>query len=502
MLKELVRERLVAAAEEIFGLFERTMASYEEQLCRAREESERHRRQLQAVCKCQVVLQLQDIQELIGGQEEVPPQLQLGGFSSEHSHPPSVLNKVVAPELPNVKVENIKSEEDGAYVSKLSLRCDSVEGYDNKDERPSGTQPGEPPQEKLSAPPSDSNDSEEPAESGADGEVAKMEPGNSVWSDDEVKALLAIYSTESAQRGLDGSQRNIKIFAKISSHLEKAGIYHSGKQCREKIKKLKQDYKRIKNHNNQSGAKRKTGKWYETLDVILGHRPAYSGNATTKDPSAELLRSLIQKENNPPSLLLEEQNRSLLANPIPVACSTQCRLPETPMALSSNSMPPLSDNRQPASENPVAISYNSLPPQSASTSRLTSENPVVMSCHSLPPQSASTSQLTSATTHQLPVRPDIQIISQHRPAASTLCHPRPAKRRKTDTLLACVQELSASDTDHQWHKDAQFDRMMQLFEDQTQQVGKDFAESTRQQTILMEGLLDIMNRIANRHEKP
>ncbi|XP_061528757.1 uncharacterized protein LOC133400289 isoform X2 [Phycodurus eques] len=50
MLKALVRKRLIAAADEIFGLFERTIASYEEQLCRAREENEGQRRQLQEVC--------------------------------------------------------------------------------------------------------------------------------------------------------------------------------------------------------------------------------------------------------------------------------------------------------------------------------------------------------------------------------------------------------------------------------------------------------------------
>lgn len=56
MLKDLVRERLVAAADEIFGLFEKTIAAYEEQLRRATEETERHRRQLEAVCPPQMVI--------------------------------------------------------------------------------------------------------------------------------------------------------------------------------------------------------------------------------------------------------------------------------------------------------------------------------------------------------------------------------------------------------------------------------------------------------------
>ncbi|XP_054628567.1 gastrula zinc finger protein XlCGF8.2DB-like [Dunckerocampus dactyliophorus] len=59
MLKELVKERLMAAADEIFGLFERTIESYEEELCRTREENERQRRQLEAVGKTHI----EDVQQ-------------------------------------------------------------------------------------------------------------------------------------------------------------------------------------------------------------------------------------------------------------------------------------------------------------------------------------------------------------------------------------------------------------------------------------------------------
>lgn len=44
ILRSLVEERLIAAAEEIFGLFEKTIAEYEEELCQTKEEN--HRRQI------------------------------------------------------------------------------------------------------------------------------------------------------------------------------------------------------------------------------------------------------------------------------------------------------------------------------------------------------------------------------------------------------------------------------------------------------------------------
>nr|XP_057925660.1 trichohyalin-like [Doryrhamphus excisus] len=66
MLKELVKERLMAAADEILALFERTIASYEEELSRTKEEKERHRRQLESVCKTHIGLHVDDVEQLIG----------------------------------------------------------------------------------------------------------------------------------------------------------------------------------------------------------------------------------------------------------------------------------------------------------------------------------------------------------------------------------------------------------------------------------------------------
>ncbi|XP_032360897.1 uncharacterized protein LOC116672973 isoform X2 [Etheostoma spectabile] len=121
------------------------------------------------------------------------------------------------------------------------------------------------------------------------------------WTDAEVQALLALYATEELQRDLEGSTRNIKIFGKISIELAQMGVYHTVKQCREKVKKLKQDYKKIKDHNNQIGANLKTSKWYATLDGILGHRPTYSGNAATKDSATGFLETIVGSESTPSS---------------------------------------------------------------------------------------------------------------------------------------------------------------------------------------------------------
>ena len=56
-------------------------------------------------------------------------------------------------------------------------------------------------------------------------------------------------------------------------------------QCREKIKRLKAEYKQIKSHNNRSGQNRKTCKFLSQLDAILGHRPASTPPAVLESSS-------------------------------------------------------------------------------------------------------------------------------------------------------------------------------------------------------------------------
>nr|XP_061786034.1 zinc finger and BTB domain-containing protein 17-like [Nerophis lumbriciformis] len=89
MLKELVKERLMTSADEIFALFESTIATYEEELSRTKEENERHRQQLQAVCK---TLQIKDVYQLIGRQEKCPAHLQgrNSSLNQEDPHPPNI----------------------------------------------------------------------------------------------------------------------------------------------------------------------------------------------------------------------------------------------------------------------------------------------------------------------------------------------------------------------------------------------------------------------------
>ena len=47
-----------------------------------------------------------------------------------------------------------------------------------------------------------------------------------------------------------------------------------GPQCCEKVKKLKGEYKKIKDDLKQTGNNRKTCKFFEELDEVMGTKPA------------------------------------------------------------------------------------------------------------------------------------------------------------------------------------------------------------------------------------
>ncbi|XP_041664284.1 zinc finger protein 888-like [Cheilinus undulatus] len=92
-LRDFVNQRLTAAAEEIFGVFERTIAEYEEQLCRCKEENERKQKLLDDV---QLRFHRADGQQLSAHQEEVPSKQQdwSSSLDQEDTGPPHLKEEV------------------------------------------------------------------------------------------------------------------------------------------------------------------------------------------------------------------------------------------------------------------------------------------------------------------------------------------------------------------------------------------------------------------------
>ena len=97
--------------------------------------------------------------------------------------------------------------------------------------------------------------------------------------DKEVLLLISVWSDDVNQAELEGCHRNQHIFQKMSDELAKHGYERRWEKCRDKIKKLKQEYKEVVDNNTETGRKRKTFRFFKEMDAVLGHRPA------TKPPS-------------------------------------------------------------------------------------------------------------------------------------------------------------------------------------------------------------------------
>ena len=93
------------------------------------------------------------------------------------------------------------------------------------------------------------------------------------WTRAEVFKLISIWSDATIQEQLGGCRRNSQVYKKISDDLRSAGFARTLKQCREKIKKLKTEYKKIKYKRDQTGQGRyPEWEYFDALNKVLGHK--------------------------------------------------------------------------------------------------------------------------------------------------------------------------------------------------------------------------------------
>ncbi|XP_076610722.1 uncharacterized protein LOC143335307 [Chaetodon auriga] len=138
-LRALLTERLTAAAEEIVGLLEETVAEYEDRVERSEREICRQRRLLDAVLKPEVKLHRAGVQQLLVSKDEDPPEQQEWRSSLDQEEPP---------EPPHIKEEQEElwtSEEqlpglEEAGITKFTLSPVPVKSEEEDEEKPESSQ--------------------------------------------------------------------------------------------------------------------------------------------------------------------------------------------------------------------------------------------------------------------------------------------------------------------------------------------------------------------------
>ncbi|EMP23685.1 hypothetical protein UY3_19255 [Chelonia mydas] len=108
-------------------------------------------------------------------------------------------------------------------------------------------------------------------------EVTMMESQNRkrapAWTEREVRDLIAVWGEESVLSELRSSFQDAKTFVKISQGMKDRGHNRDPKQCRVKLKELRQAYQKTREANGCSGSEPQTCRFNDELRAILGVQP-------------------------------------------------------------------------------------------------------------------------------------------------------------------------------------------------------------------------------------
>lgn len=119
------------------------------------------------------------------------------------------------------------------------------------------------------------------------------------WSDQEVQALIQVWSDELICKQLESSTRKRDIFVQISNKLMQQGIERDWKQCHTKYKNLKYLYRSLQRGKADITERKRIMRFYDEVDAIMT-RPAnglprdrtaadsaHSGTVATSQSSSE-----------------------------------------------------------------------------------------------------------------------------------------------------------------------------------------------------------------------
>ncbi|XP_061834039.1 uncharacterized protein [Nerophis lumbriciformis] len=124
ILRALMEQRLNAAVDEIFGLFEKTIAEYEEELSRTKEEKERQGEQLAAFLKPPAVRHRADIQQVsVKSEDELPARG--SNVGQKRLEPPHIKEEEEEPWEQFQELEDADDDDDQSFQFRHSLSEES-----------------------------------------------------------------------------------------------------------------------------------------------------------------------------------------------------------------------------------------------------------------------------------------------------------------------------------------------------------------------------------------
>lgn len=117
-------------------------------------------------------------------------------------------------------------------------------------------------------------------------EERRLQGVMAVWTDEETLKLLDLWGEDSIQAMLEGSRRNKDVFAKIAKEMKHHGYDKSAEQCAGKIKKLKFEYRKIRDKKKKTGEGKTEWKFFDPINNVLGEKPSTEPHVVIESTAA------------------------------------------------------------------------------------------------------------------------------------------------------------------------------------------------------------------------
>ena len=143
------------------------------------------------------------------------------------------------------------------------------------------------------------------------------------WSKEETFKLISIWSEENIQAQLEGCKRNRQVYTKISRELSAAGYNRTYEQCREKLKKLKAEHKKISDKRKQTGEGRyPEWDYFDAIDTVLAHKPSTQPAVVVDTLEDSQVQDTQDDEQTQPEMGATPTNLDSSNNTVPSPTST------------------------------------------------------------------------------------------------------------------------------------------------------------------------------------
>lgn len=166
------------------------------------------------------------------------------------------------------------------------------------------------------------------------------------WSDEEVRALVEVWSDERVCKQLENSTRKRDIFVHISSRLMQQGIERDWKQCHTKYKNLKYLYRSLQKGKYEETDPRRLMRFYDEVDAIMNRASRQDWRPRRTECSQvevnELATPEDREERNLAEMVLQKMStcsRAATGERSPSSCSASSVSLETRLSNEEQTLP-------------------------------------------------------------------------------------------------------------------------------------------------------------------